>query len=370
MLNADTIKKGNEALTNCYYQREENGFGELPAIFHGEPVILLDKDVVGYKSFLLDKAPKNGALLGRGGMKNVYHINGKAVFLINYSGPEGPSQVIDQEVSMSHQLNLLGFKAQTLKKDCISLYHSGDARYYDYLCMSSDSFSTLSVESNCEVFDLKNRYRFGSKQVLYTSDEDCMNNELNHIIFQDILNDLAKLLYFGFQVNLTDSLNVAFMPANDGTGRTTARLFLYDFSSKFYTPDLHPNILNTLPERRDIRDRLHLVIGYVLEADNMARHQRRDIGTPSYIRTFLSSSAYAELEEAFITQIEDKIKALICKKPKFEARTLPALIQSTEMREAYERFSLYRSSTKEEGTRDLKCSNSCDAIVGLAASVV
>ncbi|HAZ7572843.1 hypothetical protein OQJ02_14560 [Legionella sp. PATHC032] len=333
-------------LLRCFFDSDEDDkTTTLPIVFHKEKINLLNTNI-NPRRFITDQPIQDGQLLGYGGMKRVYHIQSQAVFLIPCHDINRLEQIIDEEVSISHQMALLGLCTQTLNKDYISIYDPGDQNYYDYPCMVADSFSTLSLQKNIEIYDTKNRYRFGSKYKLYSSDEECFDININRKIFLDVLDDLALLLYLGFEVNEQDSFNLAFMPAKDGQS-STVRLFLYDFSSKYYVPKIGPTPIDTVPEVSKIKRILKSIIRNALEADHAANLKARPITTPEYIYDFLSE-IYPKIENEFVDTIKMIIAKRIKTKKQFEERVIPALFQSTQLKEACRLLGFYKSPKRED----------------------
>ncbi|KTD50944.1 hypothetical protein [Legionella quateirensis] len=298
------IKKQCDLIRGLYHSRKEDTL--LPVCFHNEKVTLINTQYVDERRFISDAPVPNGELLGKGGIKHVYHINGKAVFLVACYDINRLEQIIDEEVSISQEMNKRGLHAQELNKGYIGIYDPDSDSYLDYPCMFADSFSTLSLEKGIEVFDTKNLYRFGSKYKLFHSDDGCMDNSVNRIVFQDILNDLALLLYLGFDINDNDSVNLTFVPSEREGIPFTVRLFMYDFSSKSYTPKMGPSPVLTLPEDARIKILLKGIVRNVLEADHIARSGRRSIVTPKFINTFFDT-IYPAIEDEFVNCIKNKI---------------------------------------------------------------
>ncbi|CEG58517.1 hypothetical protein [Legionella fallonii] len=331
----------------------------LPIIFNEEKVNLFNTKYINDSDFVSDKQIPNGQLLGKGGSKYVYNVNGKAVFLIASRDIKRLEQIINEEVSISHQMALLGLQTQALSRGCISIYDPDDDSYHDYPCMFADSFSTLSREKGIEVFDAKNEYRFGRKYRLYPSDNSCFDNSINRLIFQDVLNDLALLFFLGFEFNEADSLNLAFMPSEgDNRVSSTVKLFLYDFSSKYYSPKLEPTPIDTLPEDSRIQRILKRLVGDILAAEHIARDGYRKSEYSQDNRDFFDK-IYPELENEFIECIKNKIIEHMRTKKQLEDRTVPALLHSEQLKAAYERFSFYNSSKVSPHDHMLERSKSC-----------
>lgn len=323
---------------------------DLPILFHKKRVDLECNPCGRIKeaTFLNDQLILEGALLGRGGMKSVYHVNGKAIFLIACKDINRLEEIIEEEVLTSHQLKILGLYAQVLTRDYIEIYDPAGQCYYQYPCMYSDSFSTMSREKNIEVFDVKNTYRFGKKYKLYPTHDDCLDVDLTRVIFEDILDDLALLLYLGLQINV-DFLNLAFMPSKHDRTLSTVRLFLYDFSSKFYNPRKELELCDLIPPDSKIKALLKTIIAEVLRADSIARTGYAT-ANPLFFK-----EVYPLLEAEFADKVKDKIERHMKTQDEFKKRTLPALAQSAEIKKSYDFF----KSAKKEPSTQIKRAASC-----------
>jgi hypothetical protein len=286
------------------------GIAELPIIFNEKQLSLKYIQYIDYRLFLNDETIPNGTLLGGGGMKRVFNVDGVAVSIVACASAERIEQIINEEIHISQQISKNGIHSQKLNKGTISLYnHNKTQLYENYPCMFSDSFSTLSREKNIEVYDTKNGYRFGTKYKLYDTDEACYDNVLNKIVFQDIINELALLLYLNIEVNTSDSYNLAFMPSNRTDLPSAVKLFMYDFSSKSYNPNLNPlplDNLNSLPSDSTINSLLKSIIGHILEADSIARNSKRTCCRPDFIDTFFDKT-YVQIEKDLVLEIQNKI---------------------------------------------------------------
>jgi hypothetical protein len=114
------IKKQCDLILSLYRSRKEDTM--LAVNFLNEKVTLVHTKDVDERRFMNDVHVPNGELLGKGGMKQVYHINGKAVFLMACRDIDALKQIINEEVAISQEMIMRGLHAQELNKGYIGIY--------------------------------------------------------------------------------------------------------------------------------------------------------------------------------------------------------------------------------------------------------
>ena len=284
----------------------------LKVLFQGKDFQLIYSDHVPAYDFLLDMDIDNGSLLGKGGMKRVFNIDGNAVFLILTDDLVKLKQTIEIEVSISRQMRLVGLQAQDLSSESIGIYDPESSSYLDYPCMVADSFSTLSKLASIEVFDSKNRLRFGNKNILFSPPHDfSQDNLISKEIFGPVLRDMALLLYHGFDYD-TDCINIAIMPKKIWDTAPSVRLFLYDFSSKervtrsCYEPMKNLEESDQRPLDSRIEYLLQRTFTYILEADSLAR-----TNGDSYSEDLNFFQIYPTIKDGLLNEVKAEISILI-----------------------------------------------------------
>ena len=265
---------------------------KIQAIFQGTELELnFNEDKVSTTAirFLRGESVSNGHLLGAGGSKSVFEINGKAVFMLT-GERSSVEAMIHKEISLSQELSDHGFMVQNLERSIIQLYHPGHGRFYDYPCMVSDSFPTL-VKQGIEVVDAKLMFRFGSKHRLYPNRDSQLDLDWNCTIFDGILEDIAALRFFSLYVDSSDSGNVVILPSEQDEAPQT-RLFLYDFSTVSGNTNWN-NLLDT-------------AIIAAVEGETMAVDQARSVFTPKFVSHF-KTNVYPDLKPMLLETIKKKL---------------------------------------------------------------
>jgi len=292
----------------------------VKVLFQGKELQLIHSDFVPKNDFLLDIDVDDGSVLGAGGMKRVFSLDGKAVFLILDQNLTVIQQNIEIEVAISRQMRLIGLQTQELNSVNIGIYDPASLSYLDYPCMFAESFATLSKVNSIEIYDSKNKIRFGSKHKLFNSSADFTKiTSISKEIFESILQDIALLLYSGFYYDC-DSINIAIMPHKVACTRPVARLFLYDFSSKCRVNRISPEPMTSLScTGQKFQFKLEYILEgalrYIFEADCLARE--------GDISTFFKI-IYPVIKDDLINNIKTKIAHLIAVRPNLMERiTLP-----------------------------------------------
>ena len=272
-------------------------------------------------------------MLGVGGMKHVFNIDGKAVFLILTEDLATLRQNIEIEVDISRQMRLVGLQAQILSSESIGIYDPESSSYLDYPCMVADSFSTFSKESSIEVFDSKKQIRFGNKNILFIPPYEFIEDSaIKKVMFGPVLRDIALLLYHGFDFDDVDSINLAIMPQKFEDSTPTVRLFLYDFSSKrrvtrtCYEP--MKSLVESDQRHLDLRidSLLKRTFTYIFEADSLARTNGK-----SYSEGLDFSQIYPTIKDGLFNEIKAEISNLIATKPMPPIRNLEPAIENVPL---------------------------------------
>ncbi len=288
----------------------------IDVLFQGRKIQLTRSTFIPKRKFLLDEDISNGSLLGTGGMKQVFNIDGKAVFLMLIDNLDSLQQNIDIEISISNQMRFIGLQAQELSNGSIGIYDPVSQSYLDYPCMFADSFATLSKKKGIEVFDLKNLIRFGRKHQLFASDDEIQNSLKCKEIFDAVIKDIALLIYSGFSYDILDSINIAIMH-EESVGTPIARLFLYDFSSqhKVVKTCYEPITSLDVPGlQTQIEKVLKNTLICILEADYAARTnpllEQKPKQKPKCINIFFEI-VYPNIKDELLNAIKANISKLI-----------------------------------------------------------